>query len=166
VKALTAKVLEVAARELGVREEGGPNRGERVEVYLACVGAEPGKAWCAAFVSWCWIMAARELGIACPLHTSQGALKLWRYADPSSRTKAPTIGSIHVTDHGKGQGHVGIVEQVYRDHIVCIDGNSNDEGGREGIKVCRIPRRTVDINVGFLVPAEVQGPGAIPEGEA
>jgi len=162
--ALAAKVLEVAAREIGVREVGR-NRGERVETYLACVGLEPGNPWCAAFVSWVYLMASRELALPCPLHITGGALKLLRFADPSERSEEPDVGAIFVIDHGGGLGHVGIVEQVERDHLVTIEGNSDGGGSREGDGVYRRVRRRVDINRGYIVPRERQGPGAVPSSE-
>lgn len=159
-----AKVLEVAAREIGVREVGR-NRGKRVEIYQASVGLEPGNPWCAAFVSWCFLSAARELGVPCPLHPSGGALKLWRLAEPEARKKHPEPGAIFVIDHGGGLGHVGIVEAVRIGFVQTIEGNTSTGGSREGDGVYRRTRPLTDVNVGYLVPGEVQGPALPAEGE-
>jgi hypothetical protein len=143
------EVLEVAGREVGIREVGR-NRGQRIEEYQACVGIEPGSPWCAAFVSWVFREASRTLGIPCPLHPSGGALKLWRWAAPATRTQWPKPGGVFVIDHGAGLGHVGIVESVTPDHLVTIEGNTNDGGAREGDGVYRRIRRKSEINVGYI----------------
>src|SRR5213075_1611331 len=52
---LVREVLNLAERELGVREVGS-NRGPRVEEYLRSVGLPPGNPWCAAFV---WFVVER-----------------------------------------------------------------------------------------------------------
>lgn len=50
----TAKLAEIAIREVGVREVGGNNCGPRVREYQAATWLEPGPwPWCAAFVAWC-----------------------------------------------------------------------------------------------------------------
>ncbi|EKT4520794.1 CHAP domain-containing protein, partial [Flavobacterium psychrophilum] len=41
---------------------------------------------------------------------------------------------------GKGLGHTGIVEKVIEKTIYTIEGNTNDDGSREGYKVCRRKR--------------------------
>ena len=48
------ELQQIYQSQVGVREQGGANRGEQVEQYLASVGFGPGYAWCAAFVSWCY----------------------------------------------------------------------------------------------------------------
>ncbi|WP_199562774.1 C40 family peptidase [Pedobacter chinensis] len=45
-------LIELAQKELGVRERTGKNDGKRVEEYLQYVGFNKGTPWCAAFVSW------------------------------------------------------------------------------------------------------------------
>jgi len=50
----TAKLAEIAIREVGVREVGGNNCGPRVMEYQKSTWLEPGPwPWCAAFVDWC-----------------------------------------------------------------------------------------------------------------
>lgn len=160
---LTSAVLEIARQEIGVHEEGGNNRGERVEEYQAAAGGHPGEAWCAAFVSWAFIKAAGALGEDNPMEPCRGALRVWHIAPPEAKSKTPTPGAIFVIDHGKGLGHVGLVESVAGDHVVTIEGNTNGSGGREGVEVARRIRRFSDINVGYVnYGLDV---GAIPEAE-
>ena len=46
------RAITIAVGELGMHEEGGNNRGPRVEDYLRSAGGQPGDAWCAAFLYW------------------------------------------------------------------------------------------------------------------
>ena len=59
---LLSEALAQAAGEIGVMEQPlGSNRGPRVDQYLSSVGLDPTSghyAWCAAFVYWCFDLAA------------------------------------------------------------------------------------------------------------
>ena len=44
-----------------------------------------------------------------------------------------------IMDFGGGKGHAGFVSAVTGNRIQTIEGNSNDEGSREGYEVCRHP---------------------------
>lgn len=61
----------------------------------------------------------------------------------------PKAGDVFILDLGKGLGHTGIVEKVSGDIIHTIEGNTNENGSREGYKVCRRKRETKTIK-GFL----------------
>jgi hypothetical protein len=60
-------------------------------------------------------------------------------------------GDIFIMDFGGGKGHTGFVTQVIGDRIQTVEGNSNDEGSREGFEVCRKPGgRSISSCKGFL----------------
>ena len=159
---LTAAVLDIARGEIGVHEQGGNNRGQRVEEYQRSAGGHPGEAWCASYVSWCFIKAAEAMGVTNPMTPSRGALRVWHQAPSAAKSKTPTIGSIFVIDHGKGKGHVGFVESVTHTHIQTVEGNTNEEGSREGDGVLRRIRRYSAVNVGYV---DYGAMGAQPETE-
>lgn len=146
---MSTKALKVAISQLGVQEEPkGSNRGPQVDRYLASVGLGPGYSWCMAFVYWCF----REAGVASALLTTGGVLRQWNER-PKLRVTKPRPGDIFIMDYGKGLGHTGIVERVEGDQIHTIEGNTNDEGSREGFEVCRRVRPIAKCK-GFLrVPA-------------
>lgn len=164
--ALLAKTLEVAAGEVGVLEEPpGSNRGLRVDEYLRSVGLDPTQgsfAWCAAFVYWCFGQAARNLGRDNPLIRTGGVLDHWRRAEPAGIPRLSAAdaaadpgriqpGMIFVLDAGGGAGHTGLVESVQGGRLVTVEGNTNDDGSREGIGVFRRSgRKIVSINRGFI----------------
>lgn len=150
---LSAEALAVAESQLGVRETPNKaNEGKQVNEYLKSVGLKPGYSWCQAFVFWCFGEAAEKLGIKNPVPLTAGVLSCWNKTATEQRiTKADCIanpeqikpGDQFIMNYGKGLGHTGIVEKVEGYILHTIEGNSNDEGSREGYEVCR---RTRDIN--------------------
>lgn len=132
------RALTIALGELGEREEGGNNRGPKVEAYLSSAGGKPGDAWCAAFVYYCYRAAAQAAGVVNPCPRTLAALRMWSLADPVTHTVMPARGRLAVLDHGKGLGHVSIVEEVLADgRIVDVSGNTNAQGSRAGDSVAR-----------------------------
>ena len=60
-------------------------------------------------------------------------------------------GMIFVMASSAGHGHTGLVEKVAGTVLTTIEGNTNDNGSREGIGVFRREKRTIpSINKGFI----------------
>jgi hypothetical protein len=156
---LQEKALEVAVTQLGIHEDPGhQNRGKEVEKYLASVGLGPGYAWCMAFVYWCYKQAATELSVPNFLIRTGGVMHQWNEQQNNRKIlvdkviKDPSIiqpGAVFIMDHGKGTGHTGIVVRIHNGLIETIEGNTNDEGSREGYEVCRRTRKLESIK-GFI----------------
>lgn len=150
---LQEKALEIAITQLGVEEHPrGSNRGPEVDEYIKSVGLDPaGKyAWCAAFVYWCFEKAAESMGRQNPLSKTGGVLDQWAKRKGAFRvTGSPQPGDIGIMDFGKGVGHMFIVEAAHLDHTDNIEGNTNDDGSREGYEVCRRTRSRNKI-LGYL----------------
>lgn len=164
---LVAKALEIAAGEIGVREKGGKNRGPQVDAYVAAAGLDPnrGYPWCAAFVFWCFHSAAMEAGVPnpCPRTARVGGNPeappgLWDRA-LYYQTDRPSPGAVFVII-GKHGGHCGFVEHVTVARklpgdipagtvLTTIEGNTNEDGSREGIGVFRRTRLPDEIT-GYL----------------
>lgn len=148
---LAETALRVAQSQLGVEEfPKGSNAGASVEKYLRSVGLGKGYSWCMAFVYYCYKNAAQSLNVENPLYKTGGVLSEWNHR-PHNQTKTPQVGAIFIMDFGGGKGHTGIVEEVLPGgKIKTIEGNTNDDGSREGYEVAR---RTRSINncKGFLV---------------
>lgn len=161
---LAARALEMAISQLGVREAPtGSNHGPEVDQYLLSVDIGPGtpdpadRAWCQAFVYWCFREAARALGTNSPLPRTPGVLKHWQKAAripgatryPSAALLAdPALiqpGMLLVLDYGNGKGHIGFVERCAGGTLLTVEGNINAEGdpGREGLGVFATDRRTL-----------------------
>lgn len=135
---LQEKALEIAVKQLGVHEDAAhTNHGPQVEKYLASVDLPPGNSWCMAFVYWNFEQAAEAMGRQNPLLKTGGVLLQWQKRKDQFRALTPQPGDIFIMDFGKGLGHTGIVEKVDDDLVYTVEGNSNDEGSREGYEVCR-----------------------------
>lgn len=139
---LKEKALEIAITQLGVQEDAKkPNTGKEVNEYLKSVGLNGGYSWCMAFIYWCFLKASKELNVVDPLIKTAGVMAHWNQVDKKFKyISNPEKGDIFIMDFGKGLGHTGIIESVSDTHIFTIEGNSNDEGSREGHEVCRRKR--------------------------
>jgi hypothetical protein len=145
VSALGQKTLNVAISQLGVQEiPKGSNAGPEVEIYLKSVGLGKGYSWCMAFVYWCVQQSSVKTAIKNPLKKTGGVLDQYN-SSAALVNKTPQPGDIFIMDLGKGLGHTGIVEKVGNDLIYTIEGNTNNEGSREGYEVCRRQRKTKTI---------------------
>lgn len=132
---MSAKVVTVAQSQIGNSEQPhGSNRGPEVDLYLASVGINFAAAWCAAFVYWCH----QQAGISGVPKTG-GVLDMWNKA-ADNRVTQPQPGDVVIFDYGGGKGHTGIVEAVSGDTLTTIEGNTNDDGSREGYEVARRTR--------------------------
>ena len=138
---LGKKTLEIAISQLGVQEiPKNSNAGPAVEKYLKSVGLGKGYSWCMAFMYWCAKEASTQLGVLNPLFKTAGVLAMYNKEQHLIVT-IPQPGDIFIMDFGKGQGHTGIVEKVENNTVHTIEGNTNDEGSREGYEVCRRERK-------------------------
>lgn len=144
------KAVEIARTQLGIHESpGNKNTGPQVDEYLKSVGLGPGYSWCMAFVYWCYGEAAKQLGVVNPLAKTGGVLDQWNRRRLHFGYVQPMPGDIFIMDFGKGLGHTGLITKVEGLWIYTIEGNSNDEGSREGYEVCQ-RRRNVDKIKGYL----------------
>lgn len=138
---LAMRALNVAKSQLGCCEiPKGSNWGKDVQKYLASVGITFPASWCMSFVYWCVNEAAKEMKVPNPLFKTGGVLMQWNKVNPKMKfVKNPQVGDIFIMDFGSGHGHTGFVTAVKNGRIETIEGNSNDEGSREGFEVCRKP---------------------------
>lgn len=146
----SVKILEIATSQIGVTESPkGSNAGKDVEKYLKSVGLGKGYSWCMAFVYWVVSEAYKQSGGINPLKKTAGVMNQWNLS-PGLRIQVPVAPCVFIMDHGKGLGHTGIVTKVLANgKIETIEGNTNDDGSREGYEVCRRVR-TISSCKGFL----------------
>ena len=127
--ALAAAIGELKGN---AREIGGNNRGPFVRKYLAPAGVEEGNAWCASFVSWCFLQAAGGDRAAMPFAYLPGARALlaefkrkgWASAPGSGYLPQP--GDVAVwwrVSLAGWQGHTGLVHSVADGMLYTIEGN-------------------------------------------
>ena len=128
------------------REVGGQNKGPWVRLYMK--GYEgPAWPWCAGFA--CFI-----LGQACKCTNSTHPVKSsfsCDYLAVDARNRGVFLKESQVADKTQITPgslflvrktatdwiHTGIVEKAEDDFMYTIEGNTNDEGSREGYEVCK-----------------------------
>ena len=127
-------------------EVGGQNKGPWVRLYMQ--GNEGSDwPWCAGFVSFILKQACKTLGMPLPIHTSfscdslaASAKERGLFLNESDAKHNATIapGSFFLDQRSpRDWVHTGIVQSVDDDVFHTIEGNTNDDGDREGYEVCR-----------------------------
>jgi len=163
---LLKDVIAFAVSQIGVMEKPiGSNRGPEIDAYLSAAGLNPeGKyAWCVAFTLLFKTTAGGCVACKHPHPRTAGVSANGELAAQKPhvvrvlRTKAvaaPALvkpGSLFVFVLGGGKGHSGFVVEVANGRLLTIEGNTNDNGSREGIGVfLRTSRKVASINKGFI----------------
>lgn len=141
------------------KETEGENRGPAVEWFLEAAGIDTPEAWCAAFVNRIAEIACSKKNIRSPLERVPLQGYVQSYVDyGKSRdwvVEEPGFGDLFAIYHaGKRRyAHIGIVADAFAPggRFRTVEGNSNDEGSREGYEVCANQRPYSD-GVLFLNP--------------
>jgi hypothetical protein len=149
-------LADIAADQIGVREIGGNNCGEKIRQFQKATDLKPAAwPWCAAFVDWCISQWINEPNVVewLNLHNSpdewrpKTALAFGLIDWAKSRPKTTTIltedapakaGDIVVFDFS----HVGIVEFDAGEKIITIEGNTNGKGDRDSTTGDGVWRKT------------------------
>ncbi len=155
---LANQTAQVALRYLGITESPrGSNRGPHIDDFLRFVGLQPGNPWCTAFVCYCVHKAAEELGIQTDFPKTAWTPTLLAFAKQKNIliTQAeiamgvrPQRGWVFMLYYPnlKRVAHSGIVLRTLPAGLVLtIEGNTNNDGSREGYKVARRIRRLKSI---------------------
>ncbi|MBB4106678.1 peptidoglycan-binding protein [Pedobacter zeae] len=124
------KLLQIAKKELGVREASGRNDGPRVAAYLRYVNIGEGSPWCAAFVSWVFGQA----GYSAPRTAWSPAL--FPVNKRTQEVSRAVVFGIYFNQL-KRIAHCGFAERRDGDWLITIEGNTNMAGSREGDGVYR-----------------------------
>ena len=164
IETLAVAALHAAQGQLGQCENPrGSNSGPMVNEYLHAVGLPPGYAWCQAFVYWCYGTAAGKLKLSNPAVKTGSVHDCWSHsasavgiakllkADVVQRPELVKPGDQFILLFGGNAGHTGIVERVESTTFHTIEGNSNNNGSREGYEVVRHQRSFSDKDLaGFI----------------
>lgn len=142
---LVSAVLAIAHSQIGVEEHPRySNRGPEVDAYLAAVGLTygPGQAgdpWCGALVNWCITHGISQTKISFDWlgESSRSCQCILNWArDNKIAYDTPQVGDIMLVigDNGNAE-HTGLVTGASDGHFGTIEGNTNNDGGREGYAV-------------------------------
>lgn len=168
---LARTLLVIVAQCLvGIREEGGNNRGPLVRLIQETVGRANGEAWCMAFVQTCIAYVEVKLGIKSPLIATEHCTTLWNSTDQSYRVKripAPGAIPIYWYPHKGTNGHTGIFYKRLDGVDFNVEGNTesgvvngtveSDGGGvydtRRSARMPRTPTNSArTVLRGYLIP--------------
>ena len=147
-----------AQKWIGIKEVGGPNRGQIVEIFQRAIdGKAQGEPWCAAFVGFVLktvedtFQALEIEAQPCALTLSEHVMTMWAKAPADKKLSKPEVGSLVVwqmySKEGKatGSGHIGLVTRLIGEKFETVEGNTNDGLGveREGVGVFKRVRSHV-----------------------
>jgi len=152
-------VARAAESKIGVREQGGANKGKDLQEFFDSDWYDPngdapgddGYAWCAAFVCWCVKVAVegRNITFKRPRTPSAYGLEAWSLAQDASTHTARDPGR----DIKRGDivifrkiSHVGIAvsKPDIDGFVTTVEGNTNASGSREGDGVYQKRRHMID----------------------
>jgi len=127
------RILNIARGEIGVREEGGEDRGERISQYRASTrGSDTGGSWCADFASWVYNQNGTPIvdgnGDPWTVTIAKWAQGNGRWHDKGSTPQPGDMVFFKYAERPNFVNHVEIVESVDADGTIhTIGGNSSDQ---------------------------------------
>lgn len=147
------RIVPTAEQFVGwVREASNHNDGPWVEAIQRVTGNKRGDAWCASFVTFALDIAYRGKN---PLKRTASCDAL--LADAKARgliSAEPLPGDVFLVMKTPTDAvHTGIVRAVGRATVATIEGNSNDDGSRDGWGVVKRPARKI-AGLLFIRPPE------------
>jgi len=158
-------LVEIALGEVGVHEEGGDNRGAKVEKYQSVIGKAQGEPWCTSFIQWCLREAdARFKTISKDpasdhlLARTESSQELVDKSPAICQILKPEPGCIvvwtkFIDNKPTRLGHAGIVKEIIdRDFMLVVEGNTSSSSSaliRNGDCVA-LKKRRIKSNTGEL----------------
>jgi hypothetical protein len=166
-------IVQVATAYLGQKEKPGNSgfQDSAFEKKMKAIGFVSGSAWCAFFAKLVWM---ESFGLAKPFEwvkvspflnpSAVATYKNFKSGSPARLSSTPKPGDLIVWQNYKNgvahwTGHIGIVIEVNGEQLITIEGNSNSQGGREGIEVSKQKRKSTPVKVsnglvllGFISP--------------
>ena len=161
-------IVRIAKSYVGKTETAG-NSGfsdKAFEKKMKDCGWSKSLAWCSFFAELVWKESHSEdielVKILDKLFSGSATTtyKNFELNKTFKVSKTPTIGALAVWRYGNGwQGHIGVVVEIKGNAFHCVEGNTNDKGGREGYivgeKIRNIdkPYQANGLNlIGFILP--------------
>lgn len=158
-------LVEIAMAEVGVEEVDGTNCGPRVNLYKAATWMSPTQPWpwCSAFVCWVVRMAMLARGVhetetfKRPTTPRAYGLEGWsRSQDSTTSTKLDPGQDIKPGDIVIFTfSHTGFaIAKPKGGYVDCVEGNTDEAGGRTGGKVMvkRRPLHQIRSRIRFNLP--------------
>lgn len=148
---LRLAALRQAQGYVGQQEEPkGSNWGPFVKRCLELVNIGHPAPWCMAVMYRAFHEASILCGFPNICERTGHVLTFWNRSKERQILKKDSTdknilpGYLGVMDFGKNKGHVYMVERVEGRKVFTLEGNTNDEGSREGYEFCRRERSLDD----------------------
>lgn len=123
-----ARLLLVCAAQacVGIREEGGNNRGEFVELIQETIGGAVSEPWCMSLVQTLIAYVENRFKIVSPVFATEHVQTCWNKTDQEQRIRFyPLPGAVIIWRKGKtNSGHTGIVFATDGDEMWTLEGNT------------------------------------------
>lgn len=125
-------LLATAKKYIGIREQGGNNRGPVVDKIIKEAGGKPGQAWCSFMMIYLW----KQCNV--PHRGTNGMAMSWakkeRLVPARKAVRATDIFTVYNRALGR-IGHVGMVYRVFPEEtfFTSFEGNVNMRGDRESV---------------------------------
>jgi hypothetical protein len=174
------KIVELCYKYEGKEEVKG-NMGFKDDIFeqkMEAVGFEKGQAWCSYFAELAWREAYGNfnslLDNILDKLFSANAVKTWENFKKCKKFKTgivPEVGDLVVWAYYRNGepkkngiwtlGHIGVITKPEQLYFYSMEGNTNSQGGREGIEVAE-KKRDYDFYknnglrlLGFIKPCDV-----------
>jgi hypothetical protein len=148
---LTEYIANQAIAHIGADERDSEDH-PLILSWLTRCGVRKMASWCAAF-AWCTVDdSLKAFGVPNRLKASASVHRLTRRAkELGVWATEPEAGFIALHDSGKGMGHCGIVVEFDYSRVpVCVEGNTNQAGSRNGTTCLKKTREVGYWNMGFI----------------
>lgn len=161
IQEIRNKIVELAYKEEGQQEVSGNKafKNKKYQQQLEAVGWEAGQAWCSYAAEDIWkrayghfdstiINELDKLFSANAVLTFENFKKSKNYKTASNQNAEPgdlVVWAYYKDGEAKKNdiwtlGHIGIVTKVAQLFFLSMEGNTNSQGGREGIEVAEKKR--------------------------
>lgn len=153
------RIIDKALSQVGVKEgrnsDGSYNNDQRYSDETPGLEWSDGQPWCATFVAWCAYKSA--LAALYPRTASCDVAGQW-FKDRNQWSQYPAVGAQVFFGYTSDLNHTGIVIDFNTDYITTVEGNTNEDGGREGHSVLKKTRARRGLNIiGYGYPAFPEG---------
>lgn len=159
------QIVTLAKTQVGVQEGGRPgayNNDQKFSDEVPGFKWSDGQPWCATFVNWVfWKAGAWDL-IPKAGHSASCDIMGKSFKDAKQWGVTPKVGAVVFYGTPTDLSHVGIVVEVGPDYIVACEGNTNDEGSREGHEVALRKRTRNAYIIGYGYPNYASRPVSRP----
>ena len=143
-------LVKVYRSQIGVRELTGNNDGDQIWEYQKAGGIKIGQPWCAAYVAWCFQQAkikAIKSGWSPAWFTPKYVIYKKGIASLQEEPQQGDVAGLYYSKLGR-YGHTFFIDYWSKSNF-CItnEGNSNEDGSRDGNKVVKKKRLKSQISV-------------------